>query len=68
MNKTNEYIGEFLGSEFGEGFGYPNVSINLPSVRDVLRFTLFNLNFLTDAADPNKITKNEAFRYKTVFH
>ena len=60
MNKTNINIGQFLGSEFGEGFGYPNVSINLPSVRDVLKFTLFNLNFLSE----DKITNKEAFRYK----
>ena len=62
MNNTNIYIGEFVGSEFGEGFGFPKVSINLPSTRDVLKFTLFNLNFLTDKDDPDKITVAEAVR------
>ena len=59
MNQTNIDIGQFLGSEFGEGFGYPKTSANLPSIRDVLKFTLFNFNFLKQ----DDVTNREAFRY-----
>ena len=59
MNQTNIDIGLFLGSEFGEGFGYPKTSVNLPSIRDVLKFTLFNFNFLKQ----DDVTNREAFRY-----
>ena len=60
MNKTNIFIGQMLESDFGEGFGYPSISINLPSIRDVLKFTLFNFNFFN--YEEEKISNSQAFR------
>jgi len=56
---TNICIGQVLESGFGEGFGGDsNSSAGLPSIRDVLGFALFCVNFLKEG--PDKITTHQA--------